>query len=454
MTVSMRIRRIAPALGALALCAQVAWGQEAGTKTKGDAAPLSFSRDVAPIFVATCSNCHNAKQKRGGFDLTTFRSMMAGGDSGPVIVPSKADESRLVELVRSREMPRGGGDNRRLSDEAIERIASWVDQGARLDAGVEPTAALVKIAPTPEELRRSRLAGMKPDERDGQVEAAGRARWAKATKVEPTLTAGSNVLVLGTLPEDRAKALAQTMDGQVKALRGLLGDDGTAALAGPEKVSLYVFTDANAFVEFGRSVENRELNLKDDADLAHGDLGTEAPYIVVLDPLKGAPAPTPDPSAARKKARGRRENEPLDADRTLAGLTAEAMASAVASRLAENPPRWLVAGLGAFASAQVEPRSARVRGLRAEVLGLARRGWTPLAREALSPDASADQARAVGFSLVEFLMSTNRSFAGPFFNAVAREPRQFDQLVLKGLRTQPAPFFQAWGAWVVRNYGR
>jgi mono/diheme cytochrome c family protein len=433
-----------------------AYGQDAQAQkagSPGSDAP-TFARDIAPIFVAMCSNCHDAKQKRGGFDLTTFRSMMAGGDSGPVIVPSKADASRLVALVRSREMPRGGGNNRRLSDEAIERIAAWVDQGARLDAGIEPTAALAKIAPTPEELRRMRLAQLKPDERDRQIETTGRARWARATKVEPKLTVGSHVLALSTLPDDRAKTLVETMDGQVKALRGLLGDDGAKVLSGPEKVSLYVFTEPNPFVEFGRGVENRELNIAVDADRAHGDLGVEAPYIVILDPLEGAASdPTPDPAAAKKKARGRRD-EPVETGRNLAGLTAEALASGVAAELADDPPRWLVTGLGAFAAAQIEPRSARTRALRAEVLSLARRGWTPLVRAALSPDAAPDQARAVGFSLVEFLMNTNRAFAGPFFREVARDPRQFDQIIFKGLRTQPDPFFQAWGAWVVRNYAR
>src|SRR4051812_42529917 len=49
---------------------------EAATEKPAAATPtdgtLKFSRDIAPILVSNCAGCHNAKQKRGKLDMTSF----------------------------------------------------------------------------------------------------------------------------------------------------------------------------------------------------------------------------------------------------------------------------------------------------------------------------------------------------------------------------------------------
>ncbi len=61
---------------------------------------LTFEADVRPILKAHCFQCHGeAGEKEGGLDLRLRRLMVAGGDSGPAIEPSKPDASLLLRRV-------------------------------------------------------------------------------------------------------------------------------------------------------------------------------------------------------------------------------------------------------------------------------------------------------------------------------------------------------------------
>ena len=89
----------------------------------------SFIADVAPVLIARCGNCH-VRQERGGLSMTTFASLEKGAKSGPVIRPGASDASRIVEVIASGAMPRGGG---RVSPEELLAIARWIDAGAASD---------------------------------------------------------------------------------------------------------------------------------------------------------------------------------------------------------------------------------------------------------------------------------------------------------------------------------
>ncbi|MBI4551442.1 MAG: hypothetical protein HY710_04190 [Candidatus Latescibacteria bacterium] len=91
-----------------------------------------YRRDIQPIFDAQCILCHGkqGRFKRGGLDVTSYDVLMAGGDSGTVVVPGDAASSLIVKRIRGvipPQMPRGGLP---LSDDEITRIMTWVDEGA------------------------------------------------------------------------------------------------------------------------------------------------------------------------------------------------------------------------------------------------------------------------------------------------------------------------------------
>src|SRR5437867_3126560 len=75
-----------------------------------------------------CFMCHGPA-KTSGLDLRTSESALAGGVHGPVIVPSKPDESRLLKLI-SRAEPPSMPPNGRLSQDDIETIRNWIAEVA------------------------------------------------------------------------------------------------------------------------------------------------------------------------------------------------------------------------------------------------------------------------------------------------------------------------------------
>ncbi len=87
----------------------------------------TFERNIRPILKAQCFQCHGESGKaKGGIDLR-LRRLMLHGDDGPAIVPGKASESRLLQLVRSGEMPK---DGKPLSKDHVQLIEKWIQLGA------------------------------------------------------------------------------------------------------------------------------------------------------------------------------------------------------------------------------------------------------------------------------------------------------------------------------------
>jgi mono/diheme cytochrome c family protein len=100
--------------------------------------------DVIPILLRRCTVCHGPRRQEAGLDLSTKAAMFRGGKSGPVIVPGKPDESRLLQKVRAGQMP----PRDRLVEASVKPIepsetdvlARWVAAGAP-EVAVEPDVA-------------------------------------------------------------------------------------------------------------------------------------------------------------------------------------------------------------------------------------------------------------------------------------------------------------------------
>ena len=90
--------------------------------------PLTYERDIRPIFRAHCFDCHGAtKDKKGKLDLRLKRFMVGGGETGPAIVPGKPQESLLLLRLQVGEMPPG---DTRVPDDQIKILERWISQGA------------------------------------------------------------------------------------------------------------------------------------------------------------------------------------------------------------------------------------------------------------------------------------------------------------------------------------
>ncbi len=117
----------------------------AGNTPAPAAGGVSFTKQIAPLVVGKCRNCHVTGQ-RGMFSMASYDSLMRGANNVTVLSPGKGKESRIVEILESGDMPRGGG---RLSNEEIGLITKWIDEGAKFD-GTDRTARIDAGVPQPQ----------------------------------------------------------------------------------------------------------------------------------------------------------------------------------------------------------------------------------------------------------------------------------------------------------------
>src|SRR5690348_3177815 len=98
--------------------------QPLAAQTSPAASHLTFNRDIAPIVFRSCSTCHRPGEA-APFSLLNYSDV-------------KKHARQIADVVRSRAMPPWlpepqdlqFADELRLSDADINRIVTWVEQGA------------------------------------------------------------------------------------------------------------------------------------------------------------------------------------------------------------------------------------------------------------------------------------------------------------------------------------
>lgn len=103
---------------------------------------ISFTKQVAPILVAKCGNCH-VRNARGMFSMANYETLMRGNNDGKVLFAGDAKNSRIIEVIESGDMPRGG---LKVSDDERQTLVKWIDAGAKFD-GADVKANLMSLAP-------------------------------------------------------------------------------------------------------------------------------------------------------------------------------------------------------------------------------------------------------------------------------------------------------------------
>jgi hypothetical protein len=98
--------------------------------------PVSFIKQVAPILKENCYGCHDAKKRKGKFDISTVDALRKGGDSGDPIADGKPDESHLMSVLttsnpKRRMPPPEAGDP--LPKDKLAVIEQWIKEGAKPD---------------------------------------------------------------------------------------------------------------------------------------------------------------------------------------------------------------------------------------------------------------------------------------------------------------------------------
>lgn len=96
----------------------------------------SYAKQIKPFFSRYCLECHNGEEAKGGLSMETNKSLLAGGDNGPVLTPGKAESSRIVRLLEHKEKPfMPPKKAKQPRAEEIALVRAWIDAGAKNDEG-------------------------------------------------------------------------------------------------------------------------------------------------------------------------------------------------------------------------------------------------------------------------------------------------------------------------------
>jgi mono/diheme cytochrome c family protein len=125
----MKLAQVGTALAAtLLLAIAPAWGQDEAKKDE----KVDFAKQIQPILVGRCLKCHGPESPKGSFSINKKDLAMQGGELGDDIVPGKPDESFVIDLITlpADDESRMPAEGEPLSEEQIELIRKWIEQGA------------------------------------------------------------------------------------------------------------------------------------------------------------------------------------------------------------------------------------------------------------------------------------------------------------------------------------
>ena len=105
---------------------------------------VTFEEVSAQIFKNRCNSCHNADKQKGGLNLETYTTAMAGGGSGKVIEAGDSSASTLFGVVMQTAEPKMPPKSPKIPDAEIELLKQWIEAGALENSG---STAMVKAKP-------------------------------------------------------------------------------------------------------------------------------------------------------------------------------------------------------------------------------------------------------------------------------------------------------------------
>ena len=99
-------------------------------------AQISYREEIEPFLKANCGSCHSSDKHNSDFVIETPSALFRGGKKFQknAIVPGKSGESVLVQYLTGKAQPRMPLNSPAIDAETIQKIKTWIDQGAKADA--------------------------------------------------------------------------------------------------------------------------------------------------------------------------------------------------------------------------------------------------------------------------------------------------------------------------------
>jgi WD40 repeat protein len=129
--------------------------------------PISYEKDVAPIFVNKCQVCHAGNLTEGKFDMGTHAGVMKGGKKGIAVVAGKPDDSPLWSRSSHRLKPimPPKSENNPLTPEEVAILKLWIEQGAKGPAVDVRVRTKVVVGLPPVLVKPVRALAISPDKK-------------------------------------------------------------------------------------------------------------------------------------------------------------------------------------------------------------------------------------------------------------------------------------------------
>jgi mono/diheme cytochrome c family protein len=215
---------------------------------------VSFMKDIMPELMDTCGRCHNDRQKRSGFSVTSFEKVMQGGDSGRVIIAGSLEGSRLWRLVNGDDQPvMPAGNQTGITRKWYNNLKTWIEEGAKFDG-----EDAKKPFPTMDEREAAALAKLTPEQWVERRKKAAAEQWKKTfPNAEPKIRETPEFLIYGDVSDERLEQIEKWAQDHASSLKNSFNVKETQLWKG--KLAVFVFKERFGYEEFNQSVHRREV---------------------------------------------------------------------------------------------------------------------------------------------------------------------------------------------------
>ncbi len=104
----------------------------------------AFATEIRPILAARCYQCHGPDIQQNGLRLDSLQAILAGSETGKVVVPGSSEKSRLMRRLLALDRPQMPYGGPQLPKDQLDLIRHWIDAGA---PGPDSSAPLAHTAP-------------------------------------------------------------------------------------------------------------------------------------------------------------------------------------------------------------------------------------------------------------------------------------------------------------------
>jgi hypothetical protein len=417
--------------------------------------PILFGRDIAPVLVANCMECHDDTRKRGGLSMMTPAKLTTGGETGPVIQPGKPDESLLVRHIRGDEQPQMPNGRRPLAESTIETIAQWVSAGAKLDDGQSASSTIASLAWTPERMTRDRLSRLSTDDRL-KTETAELTRimaGIRPTQSEDdakTIATSDHFTAIGFTDPTLRKSLLENLEKARSELLELLKPPSDHPLQNQGRTLLFVFLKPAEFVEFQRQ---NGFESTDTSTPVIGRLTGSWPIMAILVKPESL-EPNTSKKSRSKSVKNKKQSE---AEVSYQSADALAVLAWTQSAIESYPkaPAWLKIGLAYVKAREFDRDDSYYISLRNQARELGPRklsgDWDQRSGLFLKDQLPPQVTLPLSYSLIDWLKSTQPRRFPEFIRDMTSGESVLDATLTKYWNLNRQGFLTNWTAYMLRG---